>query len=79
MRKFVNTGLLRAIEVCGINAKEDVEERNGLVAELNDERREQSTNILLSDVLEIEEEESYVRRPSVADITDILNDCGPFR
>ena len=57
-----NTRLLCAI-VCGIKTTENVVDwgRIRLVVELDYERGEKSTGILLPDILEIEKEECYVR------------------
>lgn len=57
-----------------VEFKKNVGERSRLTAELDEDRREEGADILLSGILEIEEEIRQVRRPSVGSAFNILDD-----
>jgi len=60
--------------VCGIKFKEDVTKCNRLVAELDEDGREESAGILFSSVLEVEKKVGNVGWPGIGDAFDILDD-----
>jgi hypothetical protein len=59
--------------VCWEKLEKDIAERDRLVAELDEDGREESTGILFFGVLKIKKEIGHVRWPSVRDAFDILD------
>jgi hypothetical protein len=60
LRQLLVAEPLRARLVCGVKFEKDIAERDRLVAELDEDGREESTSILLFGVLEVEKEIAQV-------------------